>query len=107
MLSQKYKHGDIVINVHEDPLGLVPPEIDLGKVLVGHNIVSKRVRREYDKCISVVRDSKVPQVICDWFVIDNDITYIDESQVRLATPAEMLLYGPAHIKKNRRNRRKK
>ena len=89
-ISKKYKHGDWVIDVqfYKDT-----GEFDMGKVLSNSKMVSKRKKEQFkDAALNAIKRT-LNFVICEW---DNpkDITWIDEREIRLATDAEKILYGP-------------
>ncbi len=85
-ISKKFQHGDIII--HET-------ELDLGRVIMGHKLIGGKWQRAYKDAIrNAIHQNNHDDtwVIVDWFE-PQTIDWMYEECVRLATKAEIVLYG--------------
>jgi len=92
-VGKKFKNGDVVVNIDPNEDGR-----DLGRVIKSPPLVGKRkrayqaaVRGAYHSC-----EIDVDWVICDWFN-PPDIAWVKEREIRLATQAEIILYGKVKV----------
>jgi hypothetical protein len=87
-ISKKFQHGDIIIFSDEE--GIL-----LGRVIKGHKLIGAKWQGLYKKAVNgASRDNNYRDswVIVDWFD-PFSIDWMPEELVRLATQAEIVLYG--------------
>ena len=93
MISKKYKHNDIIVSLdarHIDTL-------KFGRVLRSRIFFHDNIQdiRAYTKR---AKESGSFTVVIEW-LNDKTISWLHEDVVKLATPAEKILYATTNIKK--------
>ena len=86
-ISKKFQHGDIVVFHDESP--------EIAKVIRSTPLIGKIKQKAYYRAHrAAVGDNYADYVICDF---GNEIKYMKDDRLELASPAERILYGKRKI----------
>lgn len=97
MISNKFKHGDIVSFLDNNET--------LYEIITINNISTKPYE---DRIRSIIRESYGHKtVILKELKNPSNISWTNEANVQIANKGQLLLYGPADFKKTKRTRKRK